>query len=135
MNIDAALQALRPRLSLPALRQHGSQPFAVQVEGGPHLELRFIEAVDTLVMVVPLGHLMRSQLREAGLWLLLSNLFLAQAGQPHYAIDPQDSLVCLCCTAPVDPLLADDALMQALHRLLAAWAPARIALQDLHFIA
>lgn len=134
MNLQATLEALRPRVSLTALRQGGGEPFAVQVTGGPHLELRYLETLDALAMALPLGHLVRTRLREAGLRLLLSNLYLADAGRPHYALDPQDGLVCLCRTVPVQQIATAD-LLHALQSLLAAWAPTRAALQDLQVIA
>lgn len=133
MNIDATLEALRPRLSASILRQHGPGPFAVQVDGGPHLEWRFLETVDALVLTVPLGRLLRVRLREAGLRLLLANLFLAEAGRPHYALEPNEDLVCLCQTVPAD-LPSASAPLWALRDLLAAWAPTRLALRDLQVI-
>ncbi len=134
MNIDATLEALQPRLSLAVLRQGHGEPFAMQVEQGPHLELRFIDALDALSIAVLLGHLLRSHVRESALRLLLSNLLLADAGQPHYALDPQDGVVFLCRTVPIDPA-SQAAALEALRGLLSAWAPARQALQDLHLIA
>ncbi len=134
MNIEATLEALRPSVSPEALYRRGSEPFAWQVQDGPHLEMRYFDAWSALALALPLGPLLASRMREAGLRLLLSNLYLSEAGLPHYALDPQEGLVCLCRVLAVDPLDTPD-LLQSLRSCLAAWAPTRAALQDLQVIA
>lgn len=96
--MDAVLIAERLRSSFgyPLLALRDGKMHAVKLGEHLHIELCLVHEAQTLCIAAPLGTLSASQRPDCLMRLMLANLYLADAGQPHYAMGPHDDTVFLC---------------------------------------
>jgi hypothetical protein len=117
MDTPELRRSLAERLTPERLRVSHGAPFAVQVPQGPVLEFRYLAQLDLLCVAAAAGRLIQVTRAETWRELMQANLFLADAGLPHWALG-QDDTVLLCCTLSVDAA-APERLLDELMRLLA----------------
>lgn len=124
MDTPELRRALTARLSPERLRASRGEPFGLQVPGGPTLQLRYCAELGLLCVAAAVGRVLHSARDDAWAQLMQANLYLADAGLPHWAVAPQDGTVLLCRTVVLDSLQPQD-LLDELMRFLALWQSGR----------
>ena len=124
MDTPELRRALSARLSPERLRASGGAAFALRIPGGPTLQFRFAAQRELLCVAAVAGRLLHATREEACAQLMQANLYLADAGLPHWAIAPEHDAVMLCLTIALGALQPQD-LLDELMRFLALWQSGR----------
>ena len=124
-------QALADRLGVPVAHIEDGQPRRVEIDGDLALEYRWIAELPALCLAVPLGQVPLACQTEILMLAMSSNLYLADSGQPHFALCPRQETLYLCRTVSSDshdPM----ALASTLDLLLTRAREARAHLRSQH---
>lgn len=133
MDTPELRRALSARLSPERLRASGGAAFALQVPEGPILQFRFAAQLELLCVAAVAGRLLHATREEACAQLMQANLYLADAGLPHWAVAPGHDAVMLCRTVVLDPLQPQE-LLDELMRFLALWQSGRDQLMQAQLV-
>lgn len=124
-------QALADRLGVPVAHIEDGRLRRVEIDGDLALECRWIAELPALCLAVPLGQVPLASQAEILVLAMSSNLYLADSGQPHFALCPRQETLYLCRTVSSDshdPM----ALASTLDLLLTMAREARAHLRSQH---
>lgn len=95
-------QALADRLGVPVAHIEDGRPRRVEIDADLALEYRWIAELPALCLAVPLGQVPLANQSDILVLAMSSNLYLADSGQPHFALCPRQETLYLCRTVSSD---------------------------------
>lgn len=127
-------QALAGRLGVPVAHIEDGRPRRMEIDGDLALEYRWIAELPAVCLAVPLGQVPLANQTEVLVLAMSSNLYLADSGQPHFALCPLQETLYLCRTVSSD---SQDprALASTLDLLFTMAREARAHLRSQHGLA